>query len=121
MNRQNQSEQLANTIAQQLRDDDAHLSKATAQRLQKVRENAMQHFAQTSPQKNANGTLAMSLAQYRYPVVLLLCAIVLSLSYVWMQSRTANLTTDAYLLSEDLPPEAFVDEEFDTWITKDSY
>lgn len=121
MNRQNQSEQLANNIAKQLRDDDAHLSKATAQRLQKVRENALQHFAQVSPKQTGNNTLAISLAQYRYPLVLLLCAIVLSLSYVWMQSRTANLTTDAYLLSEDLPPEAFVDEEFDTWISKDGY
>ena len=121
MQKHNQLEQTAKQIAQQLRKQDAHLSPHLTRQLKTMRENAIRQAHASPLQKNGRGTLSMSLVQYRYPVVLLFCALVLALSFVWMQAKNNTMTSDAYLLSEDLPPEAFVDEEFDTWISKDSY
>jgi len=33
----------------------------------------------------------------------------------------SNHVSDAYLLSEELPPEAFINEEFGAWISQDGY
>ncbi len=110
-----QQQALGKALAKQLRQDDRHLSPPVAHRLQQARLQALRQ-----PQAAATGkTLVLSLLQQRH-AWLLLFGLLLGLSY-WVLQPFSNHVSDAYLLSEELPPEAFINEEFGAWISQDGY
>ena len=112
-----QQQALANALAKRLQQDDDLLNSKIVNRLQQARQNALRHDQQT--EAGIGKTLAISLVQHPY-IVALIFAVLLGLSYVVLQTFS-NSVSDAYLLSEELPPEAFINEDFGAWLSKDNY
>ncbi len=99
-----------------------HLSMLTLKQLENGRERALQlHIKQVHAAKtlglsvNRDGTLSSFSAwtdQHRIATAGIVLAAILA-GFIGMQSFAPRESSDAFLLSADLPPEAFVDRGFE--------
>lgn len=118
-------EQLAHTVAGLLNDNAQHLNAQTLQRLSDARGLAVNQFA-TSQGFSQNGNvlqwLGNGFGDYFEHHRLMFTAIIVGamlLTFFVAQKFNAdnNLNnSDAFLLASELPPEAFADKGFDTWL-----
>ncbi len=93
-----------------------HLSMRTLKQLENGRERAMSAYAQSAGARvNVDGTLSHLGGWVDHHRVAFIGLVVLTvvMSYFVMQTFSANETSDAFLLSAELPPEAFVDRGFE--------
>jgi ABC-type phosphate/phosphonate transport system permease subunit len=106
----------AKHIARLLDDNADRLSLRTLKQLESSRARALQAYAQQVEVKtNRNGTISYLFGwtgQHRMASVGLLIGAVL-VGFILMQTFKQSEPSDAFLLSEDLPPEAFVDRGFE--------
>jgi hypothetical protein len=106
----------AKHIARLLDDHADHLSLRTLTQLENGRARALQaHALQAGVTSNRNGTMSYLFGwtgQHRMASVGLLIGAVL-VGFILMQTFKQAEPSDAFLLSEDLPPEAFVDRGFE--------
>jgi Protein of unknown function (DUF3619) len=106
----------AKQIARLLDDNANHLNLRTLTQLESGRERALQaHAQQSGVSMNRNGTISHLFGwteQHRMVSIGLLFGAIL-VGFVCMQALKQSEPSDAFLLSEDLPPEAFVDRGFE--------
>jgi nitrogen fixation-related uncharacterized protein len=106
----------AKQIASLLDDNATHLNLRTLTQLENARERALQAHAQRAGVLiHQNGTMSHLFGwteQHRMVSISLLLGAIL-VGFMWMQSMKQAEPSDAFLLSEDLPPEAFVDRGFE--------
>jgi hypothetical protein len=114
----------AKAIAKALDAHSQRLSMTTLTRLEQSRALAVSRYqARASGQVNTDGTLSGWLASgapaWLNPRLLgtaLLC-LMLVLGFAIMQNKNQQVeNSDAFLLSAELPPEAFVDRGFEPWL-----
>lgn len=105
----------AKKVSQLLDDHAKRLSMRTLKQLEDARARAVKlHAEQSRPTVNADGTLTTLRGWMNHHRLLasgLLAAILIS-TFVGINYHYAYESSDAYLLSADLPPEAFVDTGF---------
>ena len=106
----------AKQIASLLDEKAQRLSMRTLKQLEDGRNRAVnQHKARQGSAVNSDGTLSHWIGwadDHRIAMTGLVLVIIVS-AFVMVQSLSANETSDAFLLSAELPPEAFVDKGFE--------
>ena len=105
----------AKQIASQLNEQASRLSMTTIKQLENARECAVaahQHAAGVN--MHANGTLSQtfSWAEHHRVATAGMLLVAITAGFLLMQSMNKTENSDAFLLSADLPPEAFVDKGF---------
>lgn len=120
-------EQMARQLGSLLDDHAHHLSASTLKRLSDARLQAVAHLSATQTQSvQQSGNLLMwlggSLSQYfghHRAISAAMLAGVMMLTFFATQQFGFNNNlenSDAFLLASELPPEAFADKGFDTWL-----
>ena len=119
-------EQMARHMSHLLDDNAQHLRADTIQHLAKARKLAVEHLsAQQTQTVQQNGNLLIwlgsGLGQYfghhRAMSAAMLAGMMLLTFFAAQQFSNHNLeNSDAFLLASELPPEAFADKGFDTWL-----
>lgn len=110
------SETQAKGIAELLDSNAQRLSMRTIKQLETAREKAVQlHERRTGGHVNADGTLSSFmdwLSHHRFTFASLVLLTVVC-GVLFLQNLQPNENSDAFLLSAELPPEAFVDLGFE--------
>ncbi|MDZ4141631.1 MAG: DUF3619 family protein [Methylotenera sp.] len=123
-------EQMAHLAAGLLKDNAQHLNAVTLQRLSAARNSAVArltaHQTQTAHGVNQSGNvlqwLGHDFASYighhrMMSAAMLVGAMILTFFAAQHFNANNNLqSSDAFLLASELPPEAFADKGFDTWL-----
>jgi hypothetical protein len=120
-------EQIAAYLAALLDDEAQHISALNAQRLMSARSLAVSQLArQQAHTFNQSGNVLLRLGhqlgeywqQHRHlSAALIFLAILLTFFAAQQLEVDTNLQAgDAFLLASDLPPEAYADKGFDTWL-----
>ena len=112
---------VAHYVVDLLDDRAQHLTAATAKRLFVARNLAVSQLANSQAVSHHGNTLAWfggPLERYRtMSTAIILIAILLSFYAAQQFGLNGNLEeSDAFLLASDLPPEAYADKGFDTWL-----
>lgn len=121
--------QIARHIVDLLNDKAQHLSMAEAQRLATARNHAVNQLAHLQSQLNSHhgihrdGNVLQWFGHYvsQHKIIssaLVIGAMLLTFFAVQQLELNNNLeSSDAFLLASDLPPEAYADKGFDTWLS----
>ena len=120
-------EQMARQIGSLLNDHAQHLDSTTLQRLAKSRHLAIEHLSSQQAQTVQQGSnlfiwLGSGLGQYfghhRAMSAAMMAGVMLLTFFASQQFGFNNNleNSDAFLLASELPPEAFADKGFDTWL-----
>jgi len=119
-------EQIVQIAADLLKDNAQHLNAVTLQRLSTARNLAVNKLAarqtQAAQSVNQNGNILQWLGhgfeQHRMMSAAMIAgAMALTFYAIQQFSLNNNLKSgDAFLLASELPPEAFADKGFDTWL-----
>jgi len=119
-------EQLASTVAHLLNDNAQHLNAVTLKRLNAGRDLAVSQLAvrqtQVTQGVNRSGNvlhwLGHGFEQHRMmSITVIAVAMLLGFFAIQQFSLYNNLKhSDAFLLASELPPEAFADKGFNTWL-----
>jgi hypothetical protein len=115
------TEQPLVTYAVDLLNDQAqHITATQARRLELARGLAVNELARQQTFKHNSNVLqavASRFSQHRAVFSLLLLALILVLFATEIYRENHNLeSSDAFLLSSDLPPEAYADQSFESWL-----
>ncbi|MEN9480261.1 MAG: hypothetical protein RLZZ298_1656 [Pseudomonadota bacterium] len=121
-------ERYGNRIRQALNHGIKDISPASARRLEAARHQALAHQKQTVPELvmagNARGSfrfgLDMPYAKQILAIMALLLGMWISFYLDSVQYITQLEEVDSALLSDDLPPEAFMDNDLFEWLQDDS-
>jgi hypothetical protein len=105
-----------------------HLARQPARRLEAARHQALARQKQTAPELvlagNARGSFHFGLDMPYARQILAIIALLLGMwiSFYWhsVQYITELEEVDSALLSDDLPPEAFLDNDLFEWLQDDS-
>jgi hypothetical protein len=118
-------EQVAKLVVNLLNDNAQHLNAVTLQRLSEVRGTAVNKLA-ASQSVNQSGNVMQWIGrgfgsyfeQHRLlSAAIIVGAMLLTFFAVQKLNSDHNLeNSDAFLLASELPPEAFADKGFDTWL-----
>lgn len=113
--------QVAHYVVDLLNDHAQHLTALTAKRLSVARGLAVSQLSNQQALKQSGNVLAwfgVQLERHRImSTAMLVGAILLAFYAVQQIGSNRNLEeSDAFLLASDLPPEAYVDKGFDTWL-----
>ncbi|NOT14213.1 MAG: DUF3619 family protein [Methylotenera sp.] len=113
--------QLAQNMIALLEERAQHLTLSEVQRLSTARNLAINKMTATQTATigiHRNGNALQWFGHHRLAsATLVIGLVVISLFSVQQLSMTANLeASDAFLLASDLPPEAYADKGFDTWL-----
>jgi len=117
--------QIAHHIADLLDNRARHLAPAVEQRLSTARSMAVGHLATLQAQAvshggvNQNGNVLQWFGHHRVTsVALIIGAMLIAIFAVQHFGLSRNIeNSDAFLLASDLPPEAYADKGFDTWVS----
>ncbi len=117
--------QIAHHIAELLDDRASHLTPAEAQRLSNARSVAigqlvaMQAQAVSHNGVNHSGNALQWFGHHRITsAALIIGAMLITIIVIQHFAVTHHLeNSDAFLLASDLPPEAYADNGFDTWVS----
>lgn len=119
-------EQIARQVSGLLDDHAQHLRADTIQRLANARKLAVESLSAKQTQTiQQNGNLLMWLGSgvgqyfghHRAMSAAMLAGVMMLTFFATQQFSNNNLeNSDAYLLASELPPEAFADKGFDTWL-----
>jgi hypothetical protein len=122
----NTEEQMAREMSGLLDEHAQHLHADTIQRLSNARKLAVEHLsAQQNQTVQQNGNLlawfGSGIGQYfghhRAMSAAMLAGVMMLTFFATQQFSNNNLeNSDAFLLASELPPEAFADKGFDTWL-----
>lgn len=125
-----QEQDIAKKIVQILEHGTSELDTATAGKLAAARTRAVHAMGQPSramPAEHAYAGTGHSIIEYLrghhltwVPALIALVAAVLILSLLQQNSTNGPVEVDTLLLASDLPPSAYVDQGFDTWLKKSS-
>ena len=118
---------MARQIGSLLNDHAQHLDSTTLQRLAKSRHLAIEHLSSQQAQTVQQGSnlfiwLGSGLGQYfghhRAMSAAMMAGVMLLTFFASQQFGFNNNleNSDAFLLASELPPEAFADKGFDTWL-----
>lgn len=120
-----EDEQVAKITASLLKDNAQHLNAVTLKRLSEMRSLAVAKL-ETSQSINQNGNLLQVMGhgfggyfeQHRWSsAAIIISAMLLTFFAAQKFNIDNNLeNSDAFLLASELPPEAFADKGFDTWL-----
>jgi len=121
-------ERYANRVRQALNHGIKDISPASARRLEAARHQALARQKQASPELvlagNAHGRFHSGLGTPYARQILAIVALLLGMwiSFYWhsVQYITELEEVDSALLSDDLPPEAFLDNDLFEWLQDDS-
>ncbi|MEY3883280.1 MAG: hypothetical protein RIS87_148 [Pseudomonadota bacterium] len=116
---------VAHYVVDLLDDHAQHLTAVTAKRLLVARNLAVRQMVDSQAVQSGGHTLAWfgdQLERHRtVSAAIILCAILLAFYTAQQFGWNANLEdSDAFLLASDLPPEAYADKGFDTWLVSKS-
>ena len=116
---------IAHYVVDLLDDHAQHLTAVTAKRLLVARNLAVSRLADSQAVQPGGSTLAWfggQLERHRtMSTAIILGAILLAFYAAQQFGLNANLEeSDAFLLASDLPPEAYADKGFDTWLVSKS-
>ena len=123
-NKESELDQVAQLAAKLLNQDAQHLNILTLQHLSDARSMAVNELANSQISSQSGGFLQILghgfgsyLDQHRkLTAVIIMLAIMLTF-FATRYSAESNLeNSDAFLLASELPPEAFADKGFDTWL-----
>ncbi|HOY69686.1 MAG TPA: DUF3619 family protein [Methylotenera sp.] len=123
-------EALAKSAARLLNDNAQHLSAVTLKKLDTARNQAVSQLAaRQSAGVNQSGSVLQWFGhgsyfdQHKLVTISMLMGVVLITFFVAQQFNKAlspvvsyEENSDAFLLASELPPEAFADKGFDTWV-----
>jgi hypothetical protein len=112
-------EQIAKEIIQLLDEHSEHLNATVLSKLSSARQQALNAIPE-SYDANQQGALRLFGAyfnQHRLMMTMLIVTIILMTS-ILIQGFNSDLG-DADLLGSDLPPEAYIDGDFDSWLSQD--
>ena len=119
-------EQMARQMTGLLNDHAQHLRADTIQHLVDARKLAVEHLSAKQTQTiQQNGNLLMWLGSgvgqyfghHRAMSAAMLAGVMMLTFFATQQFSKNNLeNSDAFLLASELPPEAFADKGFDTWL-----
>ena len=117
--------EVAHYVVDLLDDHAQHLTAVTAKRLLVARNLAVSRLADSQAVQPGGSTLAWfggQLERHRtMSTAIILGAILLAFYAAQQFGLNANLEeSDAFLLASDLPPEAYADKGFDTWLVSKS-
>ena len=117
--------EVAHYVVDLLDDHAQHLTAVTAKRLLVARNLAVSRLADSQAVQPGGITLAWfggQLERHRtMSTAIILGAILLAFYAAQQFGLNANLEeSDAFLLASDLPPEAYADKGFDTWLVSKS-
>lgn len=125
-----QEQDTAKKIVQILEHGTAELDSATAGKLAATRTRAvlaMRQPSRTMQAEHAYAGAGHSIIEYLRghhlswaPMLIALLAAVLIFSLLQPNSSNGTIEVDTLLLASDLPPSAYVDQGFDTWLKKSS-
>jgi hypothetical protein len=97
-----------------------HITATQARRLELARGSAVNELVRQQEFKHNSNVLqaiASTFSQHRAVFSLLLLALILILFVTEIDRENNNLeSSDAFLLSSDLPPEAYADQSFESWL-----
>lgn len=122
---ENAEAQIAHAIVDLLDEHAQHLHASVAGRLASARSLAVSQVADAQGVNQSGNTLQLFggnvgqyLAHHRFMSFILVGIIVLSTIFTAQQFGFNNNLedSDAFLLASDLPPEAYADKGFDTWL-----
>lgn len=103
-----------------LNDHAQHITATQARRLEVARGLAVNELIRQQEFKHTGNVLeavAISFSHHRAVLSLLLLALILVLFASEIYRENHNLeSSDAFLLSSDLPPEAYADQSFESWL-----
>lgn len=116
---------VAHYVVDLLDDHAQHLTAVTAKRLLVARNLAVSRLADSQAVQPSDSTLAWfggQLERHRTMLTAIILGAILLAFYAAQQfGLNANLEeSDAFLLASDLPPEAYADKGFDTWLVSKS-
>jgi hypothetical protein len=112
-------EQIAKEIVQLLDEHSEHLNATVLSRLNTARQQALAASpdAYDVNQQGALRLLGSYFNQHRLMMTMLIVIMILMAS-ILIQGFNSDLG-DADLLGSDLPPEAYIDGDFDSWLSQD--
>ena len=123
-------QEIAKKIVQVLEHGTSELDATTAGQLASARTRAVAAMAQgvrathAAPAYAGSGHSVIEYLRGHHlgwaPAVLALLAIVMIVTVLQQNSAMEPVETDTLLLASDLPPAAFVDQGFDTWLENSS-
>lgn len=121
-------ERYGNRIRQALNHGIKDISPASARRLEAARHQALARQKQTAPELviagNTRGSFHFGLdAPYARQILAIMALLIgMWISFYWhsVQYITELEEVDSTLLSDDLPPEAFLDNDLFEWLQDDS-
>ncbi len=113
--------QVAHFVTDLLDDHAQHLTAVAVKRLSVARDLAVRNLANRQAIHNDGNILSWAGSQLEHhrimSVSVLIGAMLLAFFAAQQFSANTNLeNSDAFLLASDLPPEAYVDKGFDTWL-----
>lgn len=113
-------EQIAKEIIQLLDEHSEHLNATVLSKLNNARQQALAAIpdAYDTNQQGALRLFGSYFNQHRLMMAMLIVTMIFMASMI-IQGFNSDLG-DADLLGSDLPPEAYIDGDFDTWLSQDT-
>ena len=122
-------ERYAGRLRQALNHGMQDISPATSRRLEAARHLALSRQKQTAPQfilagagRGGHFNMGSERPYIRHALSMLALLIGMWMAFYWHSTQYVNALeeVDSALLSDDLPPEAFLDNDFFEWLKSDS-
>lgn len=121
------AQKIAQRIATLLNEQALNVDAKTASKLNYARQQAVANMAMPSSRAvvSQNGVLQLFgdyWHQHRFLMMLLMCGLCLVglLTIQNIANQDISEQSDAYLLASDLPPEAYLNEGFGTWLSENT-
>ena len=113
-------EQIAKEIIQLLDEHSEHLNATVLSKLNTARQQALAAISDTydANQQGALRLFGLHLNQHRLMMAMLIVTMILMASILIQAYNNSDLG-DADLLGSDLPPQAYIDGDFDSWLSQD--
>lgn len=114
-------EQLAQVSARMLNDNAQHLNAVTLQRLSDARGLAVGKLAASQGVSQSGNVLQWIGSSFEHHRLMSAAIVAIAMLLTFLAAQKYNTdnnleNSDAFLLASELPPEAFADKGFDTWL-----